>query len=65
MSAKNWPDHVGINAEESKKRILAENPHLRIDILPENSITTRDYRVDRVRIFVKEDNTVASVPKIG
>ena len=67
---KRWPDKdlVGLAGEEAKAAVLvgkselsAENVH----ILPHDAMVTMDYREDRVRIFVKEDGTVARQPMIG
>jgi hypothetical protein len=32
---------------------------------PQNAMVTRDYRLDRVRIFVNPDQTVAKTPRQG
>jgi len=31
----------------------------------QNALTTRDYRLDRVRVFIEEDKTVARTPAQG
>ena len=33
--------------------------------MPEGSMVTRDYRIDRVRIFVDTHGVVARVPRTG
>lgn len=33
--------------------------------MPEGSMVTRDYRIDRVRIFVDAHGVVARVPRTG
>jgi len=35
---------VGLSGEEAKAEILKEHPDFQVDILPENSPVTRDYR---------------------
>ncbi|KAL7566100.1 hypothetical protein ACA910_003875 [Epithemia clementina (nom. ined.)] len=61
-----WPDLLGVSGEEAKAIIIKENPTLStVVIIPEGSMVTMDYRTDRVRIFVKEDGTVATIPMIG
>ncbi|XP_033112145.1 subtilisin-chymotrypsin inhibitor-2B-like [Anneissia japonica] len=52
-------------AEEAKKFILEESPELQIYILPEDSMMTMDYRTDRVRIFIDENQIVVKPPKVG
>jgi hypothetical protein len=66
-----WPkkDLVGMTGQDAKFAVLAggdgtliaENVH----ILPEDSMVTMDYRVDRVRIFVNADGIVVRQPTIG
>lgn len=47
-----WEQLEGKNVEEAKQQILQDMPNANIQVLPENSPTTRDFRPDRVRIFV-------------
>lgn len=47
-----WPDLVGKNVEEAKNTILESDPSINIVVLPEGSPVTRDFRINRVRIFV-------------
>lgn len=61
-----WPELVGRQGEEAKQIIMNQNPSLTtVNIIPEGSPVTADYRTDRVRIFVKPDGTVAYPPMIG
>lgn len=56
---------MGKTGEEAKDRILQDKPNANVQILPEGSMVTKDYRTDRVRVFVDEENRVASVPRVG
>ena len=60
-----WPELVGVDVEMAKKVIEESNPHLEIQVFPEGSIVTQDYRLNRVRIFVTEENKVSSTPRCG
>lgn len=56
---------TGKTGEEAKAHIDADVPGLKTIILPHNSMTTRDYRLDRVWIFVDEENKVVRPPSQG
>ena len=65
-----WPkkDLVGWTGEDAKFAVLAGDKTLKeenVQILPEDSMVTMDYREDRVRIFVDGDGRVVSQPTIG
>ena len=47
-----WSNLVGKTGEEAKAQILHDKPDADVKILPEGSPCTRDYRMDRVRVFV-------------
>nr|CAB3463625.1 unnamed protein product [Digitaria exilis] len=59
---KSWPEVVGLSIEEAKKVILKDKPDADIVVLPVGTPVTKDFRTDRVRIFV---NTVAETPHIA
>lgn len=40
-------------------------PHLQVHILSQDDCYTCDYRTDRVRIFVDDDQKVIKAPHIG
>ena len=66
MDKKAWPELVGKDGNLAQETIQGENPSIiKAQIVPKDSIMTMDYRTDRVRIFVNDDNTVASTPRIG
>ncbi|KAG6549044.1 hypothetical protein Mapa_009487 [Marchantia paleacea] len=60
-----WPHLVGQNAEEAKKKIQEDHPHLQVVILPQDSFMTMDYNLRRVRIFKDANQKVAKVPTLG
>jgi len=57
-----WPEVVGMSIEEAKKVILKDKPDADIQVLPVGAPVTKDFRPNRVRIFV---NTVAETPHVG
>ncbi len=54
-----------MSGEEAKQHILAEDPTINAHVLPEGSPVTRDYRLNRVRIFVDANGIVTTVPRRG
>lgn len=61
----NWENLVGKTGEEAKAHILAEMSDAQVIILPEGSPCTRDFRMDRVRVFVNSENKVVAAPRVG
>ena len=59
-----WPEYVGIKGDVAKD-ILSLDTGLKVQVLKKGSPTTRDYRLDRVRIFVDEEGIVTNIPKKG
>merc|ERR1719263_366732 len=62
-----WPELVGKDGEEAKKIIEGETAGTNIQqvsIVPYGYMVTADYREDRVRIYLGEDGTVDTVPRI-
>jgi Potato inhibitor I family len=64
-----WPELLGKPGEEARSTIMREtlNMALNIELVPVGSMVTADWREDRVRIDVEEDEakTVAAIPNIG
>lgn len=60
-----WGQLVGKPAEEAKAFILKDMPDADVQILPQGSPVTFDYRFNRVRVFVDSQNKVAEQPQIG
>ncbi|XP_078323369.1 uncharacterized protein LOC111126415 [Crassostrea virginica] len=65
MSTTDWPDVVGLPWKEAEKKIRSEYPKIAIQVLPEGSCVTMDYRTDRVRLYTDGDGKVVQVPSIG
>ncbi|KAF7073366.1 hypothetical protein CFC21_078366 [Triticum aestivum] len=57
-----WPEVVGLSVEKAKEIILKDKPDADIVVLPVGSPVTKDYRSERVRIFI---DTVAEIPHTG
>lgn len=60
-----WPKCVGMTGEDCRDMISQMAPSLNIYIIPDGSAVTMDYRLDRVRIFIDDDDVVVSVPDRG
>ena len=61
-----WPELVGKTATEAK-HIIEQESHqkLSVQIVPQGSMITCDYRLNRVRIFEDNDHNVAKPPIVG
>mmetsp|Transcript_25621 Transcript_25621/g.36553 ORF Transcript_25621/g.36553 Transcript_25621/m.36553 type:complete len:168 (+) Transcript_25621:117-620(+) len=66
-TSSSWPDKIltGMTGEEARKEISNADPSLEVQILPEDSMMTMDYREDRVRIIVNADGNVVNQPQKG
>lgn len=60
-----WSNLVGKTAKEAEKIIIHDMPNANVQILPEGSLVTEDYRSNRVRVFVDAQNKVTSEPHVG
>merc|ERR1712043_20229 len=61
-----WPEVVGMTADEAKEIILRECGGCTVEVIPKDAMVTMDYRTDRVRIRVDEaTGKVAFSPRIG
>lgn len=60
-----FPTLNGLEGEEARKIIEKEFPSLSVQVVPEDSMVTMDFREDRVRIFVNASGKVARVPMLG
>ena len=65
LRTKTWTNFVGLTGQEAKDQMLREYPDVKVQIVPENSMVTMDYRLDRMRIYVDKDNKVVQPPKLG
>ncbi|CAK9149506.1 unnamed protein product [Ilex paraguariensis] len=60
-----WPELVGKPAQTAATQIEKEQPWLNVIILDQKCPTTRDLRLDKVRIFIDCTGTVVKVPRAG
>lgn len=60
-----WPEAVGLSGEEAKNIVLQDDSTINVQVLDENAPTTRDFRTNRVRIFVNADGVVVKPPRRG
>ncbi|CAF0730403.1 unnamed protein product [Rotaria sordida] len=60
---KSWPEFVGKDADEVKSQLTAEG--YQVEIKPEGAPTTRDFRLNRVRLFVDDNNAIVKEPRTG
>ncbi|GAB4830496.1 hypothetical protein Ancab_020207 [Ancistrocladus abbreviatus] len=60
-----WPELVGLRGLEAALIIEAENSYVRAVILPEGTYTTKDFRCNRVWVFVDTLGRVTRVPQVG
>jgi hypothetical protein len=64
-SASSFPQVIGLSGTKAKAVIEEEEPCLTVAIIPEGSLVTMDYRIDRVRIFVNGEGVVETIPFLG
>jgi len=61
-----WPELVGKTGEEAIAAIKADRPDLdQVVAMPEDSMMTKDYRLERVRIMVDKEGNVSKPPRCG
>ncbi|XP_076447125.1 uncharacterized protein LOC143284308 [Babylonia areolata] len=60
-----WENLVGKTYDEAAKVIKGENPELEVVKVCPGQPVTRDYRFNRVRIFVDDKGKVSETPKTG
>jgi len=66
MAAVAMAAYVGKDGDEAAEEIQQENPDIKkVEIIRPGEASTGDYREDRVRINVDENNKVVSAPQIG
>ncbi|XP_031486249.1 subtilisin inhibitor-like [Nymphaea colorata] len=62
---RSWPELVGFPAAEAGHKIKSDMPMVRLQIVPQNHLLTRDFDRDRVRIYVDASGIVTKPPRIG
>ncbi|CAF0761940.1 unnamed protein product [Adineta steineri] len=67
MSAEkhDWSSLVGKDGNEAVEIIKKETGFSSVDIIPPDTMCTKDYRTNRVRVYVDKQGKVTSTPNIG
>ncbi|PON95047.1 Proteinase inhibitor [Trema orientale] len=60
-----WPELKGANGEEAAKTIEQENKNVEAIVILEGTPVTKDFRCDRVWVWVNDYGTVVEVPRVG
>ncbi|CAL0321137.1 unnamed protein product [Lupinus luteus] len=60
-----WPELVGVQGTEAEATIEKENPLVDAIVLLEGTPVTKDFRCDRVWVWVDTNGIVIKVPTIG
>ena len=56
---------VGMTGTEAKTQIAAMAPGIAVDVLPVGASVTKEYRDDRIRVFLSAAGRVANTPRRG
>ncbi|KAL5712250.1 hypothetical protein ACHQM5_014441 [Ranunculus cassubicifolius] len=59
-----WPELVGFDGEVAAAIIERQNPRVHAIILLDPSATTKDFRCDRVWVWVNREGKVTRAPQI-
>ncbi len=62
---KTWPNVIGLSGQEAREKIQKEMPDAQIELFEKGSACTKDYKANRVRICVDNNNKVVDAPKLG
>ncbi|KAF9686876.1 hypothetical protein SADUNF_Sadunf02G0035300 [Salix dunnii] len=60
-----WPELVRANGEVAAATVERENIYVDAVVLREGTPVTKDFRCNRVRVWVDEQGVVTRVPQIG
>ncbi|KAL4588094.1 hypothetical protein LXL04_000973 [Taraxacum kok-saghyz] len=60
-----WPELVGLTGGEAERRIETENSRVNATVLLDGTPTTKDFRCDRVWVWVNSSGVVIRAPRIG
>ncbi|KAK1297733.1 hypothetical protein QJS10_CPB15g02000 [Acorus calamus] len=60
-----WPELVGVKGDVAVATIKAENPSLDVFTIKKGTIITKEFRSDRIRVWVDECGVVYEAPHIG
>lgn len=60
-----WPEVVGLTGEEAEKKIKEDRPDVTVQIVQPGQGVPRDFRDDRVFVYVDSAGKVEKAPAIG
>ncbi|KAL1547154.1 hypothetical protein AAHA92_23661 [Salvia divinorum] len=60
-----WPELVGKNGDDAAAVVESENRHVNAIVLKDGTPVTRDFRCDRVWVWVDDHGVVVRAPKVG
>ncbi|KAH7665681.1 Proteinase inhibitor I13 potato inhibitor I protein [Dioscorea alata] len=60
-----WPELLGVKGEKAVTTIEEDNDQVKAIIVEDGSVVTKDFRCDRVWVWVNKEGVVIQVPKIG
>ncbi|CAL2225077.1 unnamed protein product [Prunus armeniaca] len=60
-----WPELLGAQGTDAEATIERENSSVDAQIVLEGTPVPKDFRCDRVRVWVNTDGIVTRVPRIG
>lgn len=60
-----WPNLVGLRGEEAKQIIEDEGKGYEVFLVPSEGVTTKDYRTDRVFVYLNDQGFVEKTPRPG
>ncbi|CAN0880081.1 Subtilisin inhibitor 1 [Linum grandiflorum] len=64
-SKSQWPELVGLPAEEAEAKIKQDMGGALVQVVPPNHFVTMDFRRNRVRLYVDSEGKIARAPIIG
>ncbi|KZV24795.1 inhibitor of trypsin and hageman factor-like [Dorcoceras hygrometricum] len=60
-----WPELVGKDGHAAAEVVERENPNVRAIVLKDGTPVTKDFRCDRVWVWVNDKNRVVRPPTVG
>ncbi|KAF5193067.1 Proteinase inhibitor [Thalictrum thalictroides] len=61
---REWPELIGYDGEVAARRIEKENPLVNAIVLLEGTPVTKDFRCDRVWVWINKQGKVVRTPRI-
>ncbi|XP_073147954.1 proteinase inhibitor-like [Henckelia pumila] len=62
---ESWPELVGKDGNDAAATVERQNRHVRAIVLKDGTPVTRDFRCDRVWVWVNDHRFVVRVPHVG